>query len=712
MLELKQIKDLFDKDYIANQTTRERAANDLVFYWVTQWDDGLLSDSQLGYRGEFNILRKAGRNIMSDLMENPVQVDFVPIDDTRDDAAEIADGLYRKGLKQNTSIEAFGNGESENIVCGYGAWKLYTKYESKRPGNKNQIICRKPIYEANNTVFWDSNSKLLDKSDAKRCTVLTSYSEEGYKDLIENIKGERPEKIDVSNFKDPEQSYTFPWILGDTKKIYVGEFYHLEEIEDSIIIFEDPFGEEVEYRKSDIKEVEDDLIDGGYNIVDEQTIKRNIVTKYIVSGEDILKTERIVGEYIPIVPCYGEHAIIEGQEHWEGITRLAKDPSRLRNFAFSYLADILSRSPRNKPIFWRDQIAGYERMYEENGADNNYPYYLMHRYDSQGNELPIGPVGELPDQAPPTALPMILQLTKEATEDVANPGIPQDIADPDVSGKAILALQARIDKQSMVYQEHMKHAKRRDGQIWASMAKEVYDVPRKTMIEMPDGTRKQVEIMQSVIDQKTGDIVVLNDISNAEFEIYSEIGPSYASQKDQTIETLMEMIAIMDPADPVRKALQLKVLELKDGVDFEDIREYVRKQLILMGIKEPETPEEQQMLAQAQQNQEPDPAMLLAMAENKKGEADLLEQKRKGIEMQLNSLNDRLKTQIDAFEAQTDRMMAQINAERYNAEIENKKIDSFGKTIDNTMKIVDLKNLTNEQLLSRLMGENTAAAGK
>ncbi len=46
-LDLKELKRLHDKAYSYSQITRERASDDLVFYHVTQWDDGLLAESQL-----------------------------------------------------------------------------------------------------------------------------------------------------------------------------------------------------------------------------------------------------------------------------------------------------------------------------------------------------------------------------------------------------------------------------------------------------------------------------------------------------------------------------------------------------------------------------------------------------------------------------------------------------------------------------------------
>ena len=55
MLDHKQIMEYHDSAYNRGQVTRERAADDLVFAWITQWDDQLLGESQLQYRGEFNL---------------------------------------------------------------------------------------------------------------------------------------------------------------------------------------------------------------------------------------------------------------------------------------------------------------------------------------------------------------------------------------------------------------------------------------------------------------------------------------------------------------------------------------------------------------------------------------------------------------------------------------------------------------------------------
>jgi hypothetical protein len=697
-LELEELKELHDKAYQSGQITRERAANDMVFYHVTQWDEGTLSDSQLAYRGEFNILKKAGRDILANLVANPVQVDFEPLNETNDDSAELLDGMYRAMNNHNLSIEAFGNADDECVVCGMGAWELFTEYVTTRTGDESQTIRRRPIIEANNNAYPDPNAKLLDKSDAMYWSILTAYSEDGYKALVEELTGEAPENIDPDSFKQPEQSYTFPWIQGEGKKIYVVSFYHKTKIKENILTLVDPFGQTKIMRESDLESVMDEMLELGYEIEDEKEIERWEVRKYIASGEKILNGdgEVIAGEHIPVVPEYGDHAFVEGEEHYEGVTRLAKDPQRLRNFQGSYLADMASRSPRTKPIYLQEQIAGHENMYSETGAENNFPYLLQNKTDGTGKDLPFGPVGTAPEQKIPDAIIAGLDFSREAVEDVANPGVPQNLADPDISGKAVLALQNKIDQQSMVYNTHRKHAKRYDAQVYASMAADIFDVPQKVTIERPNGDRETVDLLEQVIDHDTGDIVTIKDLRNTEFEVYSRIGPDYSSQREQTVERLEQIRSNTPPEHALYNALLLKQLILMDGVDFDDIKDYANKQLLIDGIKEPETDEEKQLLAElSQQSNQPSAEMVLAMAEMKKGEADQQKNQIELLKMQLTAKNEEQKRIIDGFKAETDRMDTQIDAAEAGAKIDNTRSDTFNKELDGAAKIIDLKNIQN-----------------
>tara|TARA_R110002020_G_scaffold467655_1_gene691376 strand:+ start:12824 stop:14959 length:2136 start_codon:yes stop_codon:yes gene_type:complete len=683
-----QIKKMHDKAYNNGYDTRLKAADDSLFAWVTQWDDTYLAESDLGYRGEFNILRKAMRQIITDLISNPISVDFDPVDETDDSAADIMDGMYRADMRNNTSQEAKKNANQEVVVCGVAAWELRNEWKTNRAGDERQVIKRYPLYEANNNVMWDPNAKLLDKSDATYVSCLVSYSEDGYKALQEELGSDAP----ASPFAAPEISYVFPWISED-KKVHVSRFFHREKKKVKYLTFVDMFGTEQTIKESDFKEYEDKFVDEGFNLEGEKEVTRYVVTRYIVSGGGILETKVIPGEHIPVIPQYGERQFVEGEEHYEGIVRLSKDPQRLRNFQMSYLADIVSRSPREKPIFTQEQIQGYEDMYEVSGPDNNYPYMKQNATDAQGNPLPVGPVGYIKAPEVPPALSQSMMETRIAVDDVAGAGLPADITDVDISGKALNALNKRLDMQSYTYQDNHKFAMRRDGEVYASMARDVHDTEQEITVVKIDGSASKETINKSTIeyDEVEGVINnVLNDVSNMMFEVYADIGPAFESVKAQNKEEIKELLNGLTPGTPQHTILLNEYLTMTDGMAFKDLREYGRKELIMMGVKETETPEEEEMLARAQQEQanQTNPEDTLMQIELLKQQTLMLAQQNKAQELQLKLGQIQLDAQGRQQKLQSDLSVSAANIEQEQQKIDNKAFDDAQK---NAIKLTEVE---------------------
>lgn len=694
----KDLLTLHDKAYNNGYDTRLKAADDMLFAWISQWDDTYLAESDLGYRGEFNILRKAMRQITTDLIANPIQVDFEPIDDTDDSAADIIDGMYRADMRNNSSQEAKKNANQEVITCGVAAWELRNEYKSNRNGDDKQVIRRYPLYEANNNVMWDANAKALDKSDAKYVSCLVSYSEDGYKDLVKELTGEDTDGYD-SSFAYPEMSYVFPWI-SETKKIFITRFFYREKKKIKFQVFANEFGQEKEIQESEFKDHEDELVDGGFNLISEKTVSRYVVTKYIASGNKILEETIVPGEHIPIIPQYGERQFVEGEEHYEGIVRLAKDPQRLRNFQLSYLADIVSRSPREKPIFTQDQIGGFEDMYEENGADNNYPYLLQNSKDVNGEPLPVGPTGYIKAPEVPPALMLSMGEVRAAVDDVAGAGLPADITDIDLSGKALNAITKRLDMQSYTYQDNHKFAMRRDGEVYASMARDVYDTEQTIVIVKIDGSKSTEEINKPEI--KFGEDFgvehqIKNDVSNMVFEVYADIGPAFESVKAQNKEELKELLS-SGQLDPETHTILLnEYLSMTDGVAFKDLRDWSRKKLIMMGVKKPETPEEEQMLEEMQNQPEKEDPMV--MLERMKEQTAQMTQQNKATEHQIKIAQLQDKSENDA-----DKLQVDILAKSRGIEQEQQKIDIDGqdKAFKNSLALTELEMQAGRDLNAEL----------
>ena len=139
-------------------------------------------------------------------------------------------------------------------------------------------------------------------------------------------------------------------------------------------------------------------------------------------------------------------------------------------------------------------------MYEQSGADNDLPYLLMNHQDANGQPLPAGQVGGIKAPEIPAALAMSMGETRAAVDDVAGAGLPADITDVDLSGKALNQLNKRLDMQSYTYQDNHKFAMRRDGEVYASMIADVKDTEEEVVLVKIDGTKTTEKINQRVVE--------------------------------------------------------------------------------------------------------------------------------------------------------------------------------------------------------------------
>jgi hypothetical protein len=640
---LESILCKFDADWTAGDEARTEAKNDLFFSRVSQWDDWLNQYTTLQYRGQFDVVRPVVRKLVAEMRQNPIDVLYRPKDKAGPDAADTLMGMYRTDMRHNSAKIAVNVAVREQIESGVGAWRIVTEYEDQDPTSNNQIIRREPIHSACSCVIWDSNSKQMDKSDARHCTIIHSMSKEGWEDYAEK---NGLDDDNIPGFQSPND-WVFPWITQDT--IHIAEFYEVEEKKETVFIYQDPItGEPVSYFKRDIKDVIDELADRGFIKVAERQIKRRRVYKTILSSSDIYKDKQLIaGEHIPIVPCYGEWGFVESKEVYEGVVRLTKDGQRLRNMIMSFNADIVARNPQKKPFFYQEQIAGYEHMYSGTDA---YPYYLINRTDENGGDLPPTPVAYMESPEVPQANAYMLEAATNAVEKVATIGVDAEAVNGgQVAFDTVNQLNMRSDLETYVFQDNLATAMRRDGEIYQSMVNDLYDVPRAVTITLEDGSEKEVQLLTEMVDLTTGERVVLNDI-RGRYECYTDVGPSFQSMKQQNRAEILELLGKTPQGTPEYQLLLLQYFTLLDGKGVELMRDYANKQLIIMGAKRPETPEEQQWLIESQQAKQgqQDPAMVQAQGVLLQGQAELAKAQNQTLSLQIDAAKVEAQNQLNA----------------------------------------------------------------
>lgn len=692
---LQTILSRFDRDWAASDEARTEATNDLFFSRISQWDDWLNEYTTLQYRGQFDVVRPVVRKLVAEMRQNPVDVLYKPKDGADPNAADILMGMYRTDMRHNTAKISVNVAVREQIEAGVGAWRLVTDYEDQDPTSNNQVIRRVPIHEACSHVVWDANAKQMDKSDAKHCTIISAMSKDGWEAFAEEHD---LDEEDIPTFQSPDSNWAFPWVTKDV--YYVAEYYEVEEKKETVFIYQDPMTDEpVSYFKRDIKDVIDEIADRGLEKIGERKVKRRRVYKSLLTNTSILKDrELIAGEHIPIVPVFGEWSFAGDKEVYEGVVRLTKDGQRLRNMIMSFNADIVARSPKKKPFFFPEQIAGYEHMYS--GTDD-YPYYLINRTDENNGDLPVQPLGYYENPEVPQANAYMLEAATSAVKEVATVGVDAEAAGGQVAFDTVNQLNMRADLETYVFQDNLATAMRRDGEIYASMVNDIYDVPRSVSMTLEDGSEKDVELLSQVVDFQTGRVVTLNDI-RGRYETYTDVGPSFQSMKNQNRSEILDLMSKVPPGTPEFQMLMLQYFTLLDGKGVELMREYANRQLVTMGLKKPETPEEQEWVVQAQQSKQgqQDPAMVQAQGVLLQGQADLLK-----------AQNDQQSLGIEAAKVEAT---SQLNAAKV-AEIFNnmdldkqKEFREYLKLMGNFQQQTSDDNRANAELFLKGSGQQHA----
>ncbi len=585
----------FDNIQSAVHDERQQCLDDRRFYSIAgaQWEGDLKTFFENKPKIEVNKIHLSVIRIINEYRNNRITVNFVSKDGVQNDKlADTCDGLYRADENDSNSDEAYDNAFEEAVGGGMGAWRLRTDYEDPYDDeDERQRVFIEPIYDADTSVFFDLNSKRQDKSDADHCFVITSMSREAYTKAYD----EDPASIDKT-----VTGTDFDWTTPDI--VYVAEYYTVE-IQDRIIrIFESSIGEEQRHTQEefDINEtLEEELLATGFKEVRQKKVKQKKIRKYLLNGSKVIEDcGCIAGNNIPIVPMYGKRWFIDNIERVMGHVRLARDSQILKNIQLSKLAEISSLSSVEKPIVTPEQIAGHQKQWEDDNIKNNAYLMLNPMTNLDGQEVASGPIGYTKPPIIPPALAALLQITDQDMREVlGNQEAGEQVAS-NISGEAIQLIQAKLDMQTFIYMSNMAKAMKRSGEIWLSMAKDIFveeDREMKTIdSEGSSGTTK----IGIPYETEEGEIKYQNDLSDAKFGVNAEVGPATSSKKQATVKNITNAMAAT--ADPETQAVLsgLMIMNL-EGEGMEEVKPYFRKKLINMQAIKPNEEEEKELQAQA-----------------------------------------------------------------------------------------------------------------
>jgi hypothetical protein len=213
---------------------------------------------------------------------------------------------------------------------------------------------------------------------------------------------------------------------------------------------------------------------------------------------------------------------------------------------------------------------------------------------------------------------------------------------------------------------------------------------------------------ETIIDQQTGNLVTLNDLSQGIYDVICKAGPSFKNRQQETVEAITNLASVDPTLMQVAGDLLLQNIATPAATQ---ISERKRAQMLAQGIipenqlTDEERAEREQAMMQSQGQQPPDANMVMAQAEQLKAQAEMLKaqidqeklnNERMKLQLEAQKLqvmqaNDQADNQIDGFRAETDRMNTQVKAEQAGATIDMSNIKSFGEELNNQQKIMQLQ---------------------
>lgn len=646
----------FDRAYTPQQDVREKCIEATRFARVPggQWEGATAAGTKLDDRFEkypkFEINKVATElnRIIAEYRNNRITVKFRPGDkEASEELANKLNGLFRADYEETDGGEACDNAFDDAATGGFGCFRLTSILVNEYdPMDERQRIAIEPVYDPSRSVWFDPDAKKYDKSDALWAFCMYSLSPEKYEAEYGKTP---PASLDVTTMT----SWEYDWF--EPEVVYIAKYYEVRKESVDVISYRQPItGEIATYDSDQIEDIEDELALAGFQEVARRSVKRRRVYVSVVDGQNFLeKPRRIPGEHIPLIPVYGKRWFIDDIERVEGHIAKAMDPQRLYNLQVSMLADSAAQDPGQVPIFDPEQVRGLEKHWEERGKKR--PAFLVARAPRDKTGNPIGPAAPgsftpAPQLSP--AIATMLQLTSADIQEVTGSSQAMQQMPSNIAQETVNNLMNRADMASFIYLDNMAKSLKRAGEVWLSMAREVYGSEREVRVVNEDGTDDIALMNAQVVDSQTGRVVALNDLSTGRYDVTVDVGPSYTARRDATVSVLTNVLSTMLPNDPMRPAIQGIILDNIDGEGLDDFKEYNRNQLLTSGIVKPRNEKEQQIVMQAQQaaaNQQ-NPEMVLAQAQMVAAQAEAQK-----------ATNETAQTQIKAFTAQQDAMESQAN---------------------------------------------------
>ncbi len=520
-----RLKKAMDEDY----ENRKLALDDLEFIGIegAQWPAQIRAEREADGRPciTTNKMPTFIDQVVGDQRMNRPSIKVVPVDSKADPAiAEILGGWIKHVQQISQSDIAIDHGFEHAVACGYGAFRVVTKYVSEDSFDQEAYIQKIDNALA---VYWGPHSK-YDCSDAQYCFIITDMDRDEFKQTY---------GMDPMPFNQADSQFIEGWCTAN--KIRLAEYFVKEPIDKTIYQLND--GRIVE--KLEVGDVEaKHRKTNGYKI-----------KWHLLDGKKIIEEKDWVGKkYIPVIPIWGKELNVGGRRKVRGLIRNAKDPQRMYNYFQTLDTEMVALAPKTPYLATVKQISGHEVQWNE-AHKKNFPYLLV----NPDEKAPGWPHREPPPQVSSAMVEKIQMADQEIRDTMGLQKASLGMQSNERSGVAIQERKKEGDVGTFAFIDNLARSIEHLGRVLVDVAPGILDTERIVRLGLEGGLQK----FEAVNVESTTGGPIANDLSIGTYDVVVTVGPSFTTQRTEARQSMGEFIQYYPAAAPLIGDLYAKSMD-------------------------------------------------------------------------------------------------------------------------------------------------------
>lgn len=444
------------------------------------------------------------------------------------------------------------------LTMSYGAFEICLDYES--PTSFNQTINYELIPDASRTSF-DPCAIKPHKGDGNFCSRQFLYDKQQFFATY-------PHVTNPVSYSDPRALMDFQWETRDTIvvcKYTRKEWFPLKLylLNDGQSVTEDEWEDmqkDIKMREllADSSEVVGDIIRKDIpRIVGERMSKDYKIRQYILTQNQIIEFSDWPSKHLPIIFVDGDSNYINGKQYSRSFIHEAKDAQKFVNYVGSEIAAEIKNRRREQWMGTPDNIIGNEQLWRNPELQSGI---LIAKPDPK--------TGMMPQKMPAWELSQtLLQQFQRGSQDIREIlGFSENEAlqGHDMSGKARRERKMEGSMSAYVWFDNLNQAIEQGGRVVLDLLPIVVgEFERPMIVSKADGRTESIVLNKEVGQAESGEVERENVLDNGDYDIEIDTGPSFAVQKEVSLEMFQQTLQAYPQAFPLIADLWAKNLDIQ-----------------------------------------------------------------------------------------------------------------------------------------------------